>query len=188
MYDVLIIGCGISGAAAAFELSKYRLKVAVLEKENDVSTGTTKANSAILHAGYDPEPGTLMARLNVRGSALARTLCPALDVPYRPCGSLVLGFSEADRAALQALWQRGRANGVPGLALLPGPADGGRPLPLRHLRPSRPHGRRHLPLGVLPRPGGDRSAQRCGGVPGRRGVRHRQNPRRLAGLRQAGGL
>ncbi|KAB4603060.1 FAD-dependent oxidoreductase, partial [Bacteroides thetaiotaomicron] len=53
MYDVLIIGCGISGAAAAFELSKYRLKVAVLEKENDVSTGTTKANSAILHAGYD---------------------------------------------------------------------------------------------------------------------------------------
>ena len=162
MYDVLIIGCGISGAAAAFELSKYRLKVAVLEKENDVSTGTTKANSAILHAGYDPEPGTLMARLNVRGSALARTLCPALDVPYRPCGSLVLGFSEADRAVLQALWQRGRANGVPG--------------------------RRHLPLGVLPRPGGDRSAQRCGGVPGRRGGRHRQNPRRLAGLRQAGGL
>ncbi|MBC5737007.1 NAD(P)/FAD-dependent oxidoreductase [Lawsonibacter faecis] len=120
MYDVLIIGCGISGAAAAFELSKYRLKVAVLEKENDVSTGTTKANSAILHAGYDPEPGTLMARLNVRGSALARTLCPALDIPYRPCGSLVLGFSEADRASLQALWQRGRANGVPGLALLTG--------------------------------------------------------------------
>ena len=120
MYDVLIIGCGISGAAAAFELSKYQLKIAVLEKENDISTGTTKANSAILHAGYDPQPGTLKARLNVRGSALARELCAALDVPYNPCGSLVLGFSDADRAALEGLYQRGTANGVPGLALLGG--------------------------------------------------------------------
>ena len=76
MYDVLIIGCGITGAAAAFHLSRYRLKVAVVERENDVADGTTKANSAILHAGYDPEPGSLMARLNVRGSALAKELCP----------------------------------------------------------------------------------------------------------------
>ena len=67
MYDVLIIGCGITGAAAAFALSRYRLSIAVLERENDVSMGATKANSAILHAGYDPEPGTLMARLNLRG-------------------------------------------------------------------------------------------------------------------------
>ena len=74
MYDVLIIGCGITGAAAAFELSKYKLKTGILERENDVSLGTTKANSAILHAGYDPEPGSLMARLNVRGVELAKEL------------------------------------------------------------------------------------------------------------------
>ena len=120
MYDVIIIGCGITGAALAFELSRYRLSIAVLEKENDVAAGTTKANSAILHAGYDPEPGTLMAKLNVRGSALAKELCAKLDVPYRPCGSLVLGFSPADGAALETLYRRGLANGVPGLALLTG--------------------------------------------------------------------
>ena len=86
MFDVAIIGCGIVGAAAAYELSKYRLSVAVLEKENDVSDGTTKANSAILHAGYDPRPGTLMAALNVEGVRLAKELCQKLDVPYRACG------------------------------------------------------------------------------------------------------
>ena len=120
MYDVLIIGCGIVGAATAFELSKYRLRVGIVERENDVADGTTKANSAILHAGYDPVPGSLMARLNVRGSALARELCPRLDVPYLPCGSLVLGFSPDDQAHLEELYRRGTANGVPGLALLSG--------------------------------------------------------------------
>lgn len=74
MYDVLVIGCGITGAATAFELSRYQLKVAIVERENDVAVGTTKANSAILHAGYDPVPGSLMARLNVRGVELARML------------------------------------------------------------------------------------------------------------------
>ena len=64
-YDVLVIGCGVIGAATAFELSKYDLKAAVIERGNDVSLGTTKANSAIIHAGYDPESGTLMAKLNV---------------------------------------------------------------------------------------------------------------------------
>ena len=118
MYDVLIIGCGITGAATAFELSKYQLRVGILEKENDVADGTTKANSAILHAGYDPRPGSLMARLNVRGSELARRLCPALDVPYVPCGSLVLAFSASERPALEELYRRGQANGVPGLELL----------------------------------------------------------------------
>lgn len=120
MYDVLIIGCGITGAATAFALSKYRLRVGILERENDVADGTTKANSAILHAGYDPLPGSLMARLNVRGVALARQLCPALDVPYSPCGSLVLGFTPADRETLAELYRRGNVNGVPGLALLTG--------------------------------------------------------------------
>lgn len=120
MYDVLIIGCGITGAATAFTLSRYQLKTAVLERENDVSMGATKANSAILHAGYDPEPGTLMAKLNVRGSALAGELCRQLDVPYRRCGSLVLALTEDDLPVLEKLYRRGRANGVPDLRLLSG--------------------------------------------------------------------
>lgn len=126
MYDVLIIGAGITGAAAAFELSKYQLHVAVLEKENDVACGTTKANSAILHAGYDPEPGSLMARLNVRGVALARELCAKLDVPYKPVGSFVLAFTEEEKVELAHLFAKGTANGVPGLELLTG--DGARAL------------------------------------------------------------
>ena len=120
MYDVIIIGCGITGAAAAFELSKYRLKVCVVERENDVAVGTTKANSAILHAGYDPLPGSRMAKLNVRGAELAKQLCTALDVPYRQTGSLVAAFSESERPVLEELYQRGQANGVPGLVLLRG--------------------------------------------------------------------
>lgn len=120
MYDVLVIGCGITGAATAFELSRYKLKVGVLERENDVAVGTTKANSAILHAGYDPKPGSLMARLNVRGVELARELCRKLDVPYDPCGSLVLAFSEEEKPTVEELYHRGVANGVPGVALLTG--------------------------------------------------------------------
>ena len=120
MYDAVIIGCGITGAAAAFELSKYNLKVAVLEAENDVAQGATKANSAILHAGYDPKPGTLMAKLNVRGVELARELCAKLDVPYRQNGAMVLGFSEEDKAILQELYEQGQINGVKELKILTG--------------------------------------------------------------------
>jgi len=108
------------GAAAAFALSRYQLSVAVVERDNDVANGTTKANSAILHAGYDPEPGTLMAALNVEGADMARELCRELDVPYRQCGSLVLAFSPEDEALLQRLLERGRANGVQGLQILGG--------------------------------------------------------------------
>ena len=120
MYDVVIIGCGITGAATAYELSKYELKVAVLERENDVAEGATKANSAILHAGYDPAPGSLMARLNVRGVELARPLCRGLDVPHQPGGSFVLALTEEQKAMVEALYHRGMANGVPGLRLLTG--------------------------------------------------------------------
>lgn len=120
MYDVVIIGCGITGAATAYELSKYELKVAVLERENDVAEGATKANSAIVHAGYDPAPGSLMARLNVRGVELARQLCRDLDVPYEPVGSFVLALSQEQKAMVEALYQRGKVNGVPGLRLLTG--------------------------------------------------------------------
>lgn len=118
MLDVAIIGCGVVGAAAAYELSKYQLDIVVLEKGNDVGQGTTKANSAIIHAGYDPRPGTLMARLNVEGAALAREICQKLDILYRPCGSLVLALTPAELPVLQMLYRRGLQNGVPGLRLL----------------------------------------------------------------------
>ncbi|MEG2769473.1 MAG: FAD-dependent oxidoreductase, partial [Oscillospiraceae bacterium] len=80
MYDVAIIGCGVVGASVAYTLAKYDLNVVVIEKNNDVACGTTRANSAILHAGYDPMPNTLMAKLNVRGSVLAKEICKKLDV------------------------------------------------------------------------------------------------------------
>ncbi len=120
MYDVAIIGCGISGAALAYELSLYRLKVLVLEKENDIALGATRANSAIIHAGYDPEPGTLMARLNVEGCRMAPEICKRLGVSYRACPSLVLAFDEEDAKSVQKLYERGVKNGVPGLEILNG--------------------------------------------------------------------
>lgn len=118
MYDVAIIGCGIIGASAAYELSRYNLKVAVLEAMNDVANGTTKANSAILHAGYDPEPGTLMAQLNVEGVRLAKDLCEKLDVERKQIGSFVLAFSEKEMETVKELYDRGNKNGVPGLKIL----------------------------------------------------------------------
>ena len=107
MYDVAIIGCGVIGAAAAYALSRYDNKVVILEAENDVADCTTKANSAILHAGYDPAPGTRMARLNVRGVALAKEICAKLDVSYKQCGSLVLALDEKELPHLQHLFENG---------------------------------------------------------------------------------
>ena len=118
MYDVCIIGCGVIGAAAAFELSKYKISVLVLEKENDVSMGASRANSAIIHAGYDPKPGTLMARLNVQGNAMAEQLCRDLSVPFERIGSLVLSFSEEEDETVRELYKRGLQNGVPGIKIL----------------------------------------------------------------------
>jgi len=120
MYDVTIIGCGIAGASLAYQLSQYDLRVLVLERENDVSMGTTKANSAIVHAGYDPEYGTLMAKLNVRGAEMMEPLCRALSVEYRRTGSFVIALNETDLPHLQKLYKNGVKNGVPGLRLLSG--------------------------------------------------------------------
>ena len=117
-YDVIIIGCGVTGAAAAYMLSKYRLNVAVLEAENDVAIGTSKANSAIIHAGYDPVPGTLMARLNVEGNKLVGEISEQLHVPISHCGSLVIAFSDSELEHLKKLYDRGIKNGVPELYLL----------------------------------------------------------------------
>ena len=120
MYDVVIIGCGVVGASAAYELARYKLRVAVLEAAADIAAGTTKANSAIIHAGYDPEPGTLMARLNVEGNRLTGEICEKLQVPFKRVGSLVAAFSPEQLPTLQALYDRGCKNGVPGLRLLSG--------------------------------------------------------------------
>ena len=120
MYDVTIIGAGVIGSAAAYYLSQYQLKLLILEGENDVAAGTTKANSAIIHAGYDPVPGTNEARFNVEGSRLTKELCQKLDVPYKQNGAMVLAFSEKENEHLTKLYQRGLANGVAELQLLDG--------------------------------------------------------------------
>ena len=118
MFDVTVIGCGVVGASIAYELSKFDLSVAVLEKENDIACGTTKANSAIVHAGYDPIPGTKMARLNVQGSKMMEALCKRLSVDYKRIGSLVLAFDDADMDTIRELYRRGTANGVEELQIL----------------------------------------------------------------------
>ncbi|MDT2760329.1 NAD(P)/FAD-dependent oxidoreductase [Enterococcus xiangfangensis] len=118
MYDVIVIGCGIVGAATAYELGKRQLTTLVLEAENDVSLGATRANSAILHAGYDPEPGTLMAKLNVEGANRAKMLCQKLSVHYNQIGSLVVAFSAEELTLIRALYERGVKNGVKELEIL----------------------------------------------------------------------
>ncbi len=118
MYDVAIIGCGVIGAATAYELSRYNLRVVILEKENDVAMGTSRANSAIVHAGYDAQAGTLMARLNVEGNAMAGPLCEELDVPFKRIGSIVAAFDDFDEGVVQKLYERGMANGVPDLRII----------------------------------------------------------------------
>ena len=118
MVDVIIIGAGIVGCSLAYELSKYQVQTVVLEKENDVACGTTKANSAIVHAGYDPRPGTLMAKYNVEGNRLIEEIAKKLDVPYKKVGSFVLAFDDTDLATVGTLFDRGRQNGVPDLQIL----------------------------------------------------------------------
>ena len=117
-YDVVIIGAGISGAITAYNLAKYNTKVAVLEAGIDVASGSTRANSAIVHAGYDAKEGTLKAQLNVRGCALMEELTSTLGVHYSRCGSLVIGFTESDLEHLKLLKARGEANGVPDLEII----------------------------------------------------------------------
>ena len=118
MYDVAIIGCGITGASIAYRLSKFKLRTIVIEKENDVAMGATRANSAIIHAGYDPEENTLMAKLNVRSVELTKELCKKLSVPYAQIGSLVLAFDEQEAKHVEKLYQRGVNNGVEGIEIL----------------------------------------------------------------------
>mgnify|MGYP003300454227 FL=1 len=118
MYDVIIIGAGVSGAASARELSRYKVNICVLEKEDDVCCGTSKANSAIVHAGYDAANGSLMAKLNVRGNEMMGDLAKELDFPFKRNGSLVICRAEEDMPNLQALYERGVKNGVKDLRII----------------------------------------------------------------------
>jgi len=118
VYDVLIIGAGVTGAAVARELSRYKAEVCVLERGEDVCSGTSKANSAIVHAGYDCVPGSMMAKMNVRGNEMMTDLCRNLDIPFERNGSLVVCIDKDNLPGLQELYDRGIKNGVPGMKLL----------------------------------------------------------------------
>lgn len=118
MYDVAIIGAGVIGASIFRELMRYNLKIAIIDKENDVSMGTTKANSAIVHAGYDPREGTLMAKYNVKGNEMFEDICKELSVPFKRNGSLVIGFNEEDMKTIKELYDNGNKVGVKGLQIL----------------------------------------------------------------------
>lgn len=118
MYDVAIIGAGVIGCAIARELSRYEARICVIERCSDVCEGTSKANSAVVHAGYDAPEGSLKAQMNVAGSEKMETLCRELDIPFRRIGSLVICMHEERLSELEELRNRGIANGVKGLQIL----------------------------------------------------------------------
>lgn len=118
MYDIAIIGAGVVGCAIARELSKYRVKACVIEREEDVCCGTSKANSAIIHAGFDATPGKLKAKLNVQGNAMMDQLSKDLDIPFQRNGSLVVCTKDQNREDLEKLLEKGKVNGVPDLRIL----------------------------------------------------------------------
>lgn len=120
MFDVAIIGAGVTGGMLARELTKYKLKVCILEKENDVSCGASKANSGIVHGGFDPEPNTLKAKLNVAGVPLIYEAAAELHVPIKNNGSLVVAFSKEEEPHLEELYNRGITNGITAMKLISG--------------------------------------------------------------------
>ncbi|MCT4598551.1 MAG: NAD(P)/FAD-dependent oxidoreductase [Vallitalea sp.] len=117
-YDISIIGAGVTGSLIARELSKYDLKVCIIEKEADVAMGTSKANSAIIHAGYDAKPKSLKAKLNVRGNELMGDIAKQLDVPFKRVGSFVLAFNEEDMKEVNKLYEYGIKNNVPDMKVI----------------------------------------------------------------------
>lgn len=120
IYDVIIIGAGVSGSATARELSRYELNICVLEKGEDVCSGTSKANSAIVHAGFDAAEGSLMAKLNVRGNQMMGDLAKDLDIPFKRNGAMVVCIHPEEKEGLKELYDRGIANGVKELRLIDG--------------------------------------------------------------------
>ncbi|MEG0502939.1 MAG: NAD(P)/FAD-dependent oxidoreductase, partial [Cellulosilyticaceae bacterium] len=113
MFDVAIIGAGVIGCAIARELAKYALDICVIEKNDDIANGTSKANSGIVHPGEDPVPGSMKAKMNIRGNQLFDKLKEELDFPFKRNGSLLLCFNEEDVSSLEIFKQRGLANGIP---------------------------------------------------------------------------
>lgn len=118
MYDVAVIGAGIIGCSISRALSRYKVNAILIEKESDVADCTTKANSAIVHAGYDAKPGTLKAKFNALGNPMYDKLCEELDVPFKRIGSLVLAFNEEDMETVNKLYVQGIINGINGLEIL----------------------------------------------------------------------
>ena len=118
MYDIIIIGAGVTGSAVARELSRYNASVCVLEKCEDVCEGTSKANSAIVHAGFDAAEGSLMAKMNVRGNEMMGQLAEDLDIPFKRNGAMVVCIHKEALDGLQVLYDRGIANGVKELRIL----------------------------------------------------------------------
>ena len=120
MYDVIIIGGGVVGCAIAREMAKQERRIALLERASDVCEGSSKANSGIIHAGYDALPGTLKASLNVQGNRMMEALAKELDIPFMQNGSFVLSFDEESRDGLKKLYDRGIANSVKNMQILSG--------------------------------------------------------------------
>ena len=118
MFDFVVIGAGVIGGMVARELTKHSESVCIVEKGSDVSLGATRANSAIVHAGYDAKEGSLKAMLNVRGSQMMENVCSDLGVKYKRNGSLVVGFNEDDEKTLMELCNRGNKNGVEGVRVI----------------------------------------------------------------------
>lgn len=117
-YDVVVIGAGVVGAMITRELSKLDMNLVLLEKAGDVAMGSSKANSAIVHAGFDAETGSLKAKLNVQGASLMAYYCNKLSVPYKNIGSLVVAYSWDDMQTLETLFERGFENGVPNMEII----------------------------------------------------------------------
>ena len=112
IYDVAIVGAGVIGAMTARNLMRYKLKVCMLEKGNDVSVGASKANSGIIHGGFDPVPGTLKAKMNTLGVPLLYAAARELNVPHENNGSMVLAFGAEEEKTLYELKERGEKNGI----------------------------------------------------------------------------
>lgn len=117
-FDIAIVGAGITGCAIARQLARYDLSICVVEAANDIALGASKANGGLVHAGYDPAPGTVKAQVNARGCELYGTWAQELGFLFRRTGSMVLGFNDEDRAHLEQLRQNGLANGVPELSII----------------------------------------------------------------------
>ena len=119
-YDAIVVGAGVVGAAVARELSRRKGSFLVVERALDVCEGTSKANSAIVHAGFDAEPGTWKAKMNVAGNQSMDALSQELDIPFRRVGAFVVCFAKEELPKLRELYDRGVANGVPDMELLTG--------------------------------------------------------------------